>query len=204
MEPLEGSQPVAAPSTAPVPSNPQQHSSTDQQRAVVSAVSAVASERPGPEESAAPQSVVRAVPLPALRLEHFQTADVGASSAPADVVQSSAVTLTSLTNFDHAAYAEFQALFDVPAGQSAPYLLPPERGRGRFREPGTASSATPAASSAEQASQIVNGVAARKPEHAEQLHDDVARRVREYLHSETGRDELARVLHELSDGKAGR
>lgn len=29
--------------------------------------------------------------------------------------------------FDAKAYAEFQALFDVPAGRAAPYILPPKR-----------------------------------------------------------------------------
>ena len=208
IDPLEHSQPGAVSTTPPTPSAAQQTNGEGQQSTNISAVPApetadTAGTPRGLTASAGPQGTVRAVPLPALRLEHFQTADVGAILAPADAVEPSAVSLTSLTNFDHAAYAEFQALFDVPAGQSAPYLLPPEQGRGRSEIPSAASPVVPAASTAKQAQDGVTGVAAREPKYTGQLHDDIARRVQEYLHSEAGRNELARALHQLNDSKAG-
>ena len=114
-----------------------QHNTTAKQQSVVATAviaPAVVKRQPDAPNSAAVQGTVRAVPLPALRLEHFQTADVSASAVSADAVSLSAAASTDLTNFDHAAYAEFQSLFDVPAGRSAPYLLPPEKGRSHSQD----------------------------------------------------------------------
>lgn len=62
-------------------------------------------------------------PLAALGLEHFQTFSAAASNGPPQ----GDMTDVHMQGFDAAAYAEFQALFDVPAGLAAPYALPPSR-----------------------------------------------------------------------------
>ena len=175
-----------------------------QSTAVVAAVPvpALAERHPDGSGSAAMQSTVRAVPLPALQLEHFQTTDGSASAAPADGGPS-AVSVTDLTNFDHAAYAEFQALFDVPAGRSAPYLLPPEKSRSQTQAKPAVSGGGTETSTVELPGEVV--VAAGSGGTATgQLHDNIARLVRQYLQSEAGRTELARVLRQLSGGKPER
>ena len=193
------------PSAQPGPSAVQQDNSAVRQPAVIAAVPAPAiRQQPDAPDSTAPQGTVRAVPLPALRLEHFQTADVSASAASADAVGPSAVSSsTDMTNFDHAAYAEFQALFDVPAGRTAPYLLPPERGRSQIQDGAAVSDVGTRVSAAEQPPVVV-GVVEEDADGTGQLHDDIARLVRQYLQSESGRTDLARALHQLDGGKPER
>ena len=202
MESLEGSQPGSVPSSDPVPAAARQVGGTNQPSAIISAVSLpeTVSQRVGAHESIAPQGVVQALPLPALRLEHFQTADAEAPLQPADAVRPSATSITDLTNFDHTAYAEFQALFDVPAGRSAPYLLPPDKSRGGAQEPDAVSGTALEKFRVGKLPEVGAGAAAHASP-TEQLQDDIARRVQEYLRSEAGRTELARALHQLDDGE---
>ena len=79
--------------------------------------------------SAAPAPPAKAVPLPALGSLHFAMGSPGAKAAN---------RLVGDPSFDAAAYAAYQAVFDVPAGQYAPALhrevtaaatlqLPPEQ-----------------------------------------------------------------------------
>ena len=63
--------------------------------------------------TAAPAPAGKAVVLPALSSLHFATGSSGPAAADHLVGDSS---------FDSAAYAAYQALFDVPAGQHAPAL----------------------------------------------------------------------------------
>ena len=154
-----------------------------------------AAAEPPQAQHAAAVSTVRAVPLPALRLEHFQTADLSAPPASADAASSAAV---SLSNFDHAAYAEFQALFDVPAGRSAPYLLPPDKSKGRSLASAAEGSAAIASAAGEQPTGVTD---VRKC--TEFLQGDVMRWVRDYLRSDAGRAELARALHHPNGGRSG-
>ena len=74
-----------------------------------------AAENGGPQlaANATPAPVGKAVALPALSSLHFDTG----SSGPAAADQ-----LVGDSSFDSAAYAAYQALFDVPAGQYAPSL----------------------------------------------------------------------------------
>jgi hypothetical protein len=145
------------------------------------ATPAMAAAEPPNAQRAAAQSTVRAVPLPALRLEHFQTADASSLQAPSNVATSAAV---SLSNFDHAAYAEFQALFDVPAGRSAPYLLPPDKSRGRIVHPAASSSAADASTAlAAAAEQSANVPATGAGTNTQLLQGEVTQWVRQYLQS---------------------
>ncbi len=206
MEPSEGSSTTAVPSSEPGPRAVQQDTSANRQPTVVPAVPApaVARQQPDAPDSRAQQGTVRAVPLPALRLEHFQTADVSASAAPADAAGPSAVSSsTDLTNFDHAAYAEFQALFDVPAGRSAPYLLLPEKGRSQIHDGAAVGGVGTGVLTVEQPPGVL-GAVGREADGTGQLHDDIARLVQRYLQSEAGRTDLARALHQLDGGKPER
>lgn len=65
------------------------------------------------EQQAGRGAVGRATPLPALSSLHFATSSTGASDA---------LSLVGDQSFDSAAYAAYQALFDVPAGRHAPTL----------------------------------------------------------------------------------
>ncbi len=206
MEPIEGSNASVVPSSEPASKPAEQDFGADRQPAVLAAVPAPAVVRQQPDAPAntAPQGTVRAVPLPALRLEHFQTADASASAASADAIGPSAVSSsTDLTHFDHAAYAEFQALFDVPAGRSVPYLLPPEKGRSQTQDRAAVGGVSTGVSNLEQAAVLV-GPVDRELDGTGQLHDDIARLVRRYLQSEAGRTDLACALHQLDGGKPER
>ena len=192
MEPLEASQLGSAPQQHAAQLDAQPDGHATQPLKVATATPAAE-----PAQPVAAQSIVRAVPVPALRLEHFQTADVSSAQA-SDMASSAAV---SLSNFDHAAYAEFQALFDVPAGRSAPYLLPPDKSRGRSVDPAVSSTSADAPAVAEQSAEVPgNGAGSR----AVLIHSEVTHWVREYLQSDAGRAELARALKHLDGGKAGR